>query len=109
MSNVFVVSFSQEGIEAIVNLTAIDEQFILDKMAGVVSRSVNSILSMMETRARFNGHRKMEVWLVKLSDDFTEESLLEWADTDPQGIADMARMGESVYGDGIPDARKVIQ
>jgi hypothetical protein len=60
--------------------------------------SVNSILSMMEVRARFNEHRKMEVWLVKLSEDFDEKGLLEWADKDPQGVADLARMGESVYG-----------
>lgn len=107
--NVFVFSFSQEGFEAIVNLSDINEQYIMDKLGDKVSvQSVNSILSMMEIRARFNAQRKMEVWVVKLSDEFTEKDLLEWADEDPQGVADLARMGEAVFGGDVAPTRKVI-
>ena len=107
-ANVFVLSFSAEGIEAIVNLTPIDEAHIMSKIAGgKESRSVNSILSMMQIRAQFNQHRKMEVWLVKLDETFTEESLIKLGQDDPQAIADLARMGENVYGIASPD-RQVI-
>jgi hypothetical protein len=107
--NVFVFSFSQEGFEAIVNLSAINEQYIMDKLADKTSKqSVNSILSMMEVRARFNAQRKMEVWLVKLDEEFTEEDLLAWADEDPQGVADLARMGEAVFGGDVARERQVI-
>jgi hypothetical protein len=98
MANVFVFSFSQLGVEAIVNLSAIDEKYVLAKMGDQqLPQSVNSILSMMSIRARYNNQRRMEVWLLKLDDDFTEEELLALADDDPQQIADMARMGEVVY------------
>jgi hypothetical protein len=107
--NVFVFSFSQDGFEAIVNLSDINEQFIMDKLGDKKTpQSVNSILSMMEVRARFNAQRKMEVWLVKLDEEFTEESLLEWADEDPQSVADLARMGEAVYRVHVTPDHKVI-
>jgi endonuclease/exonuclease/phosphatase (EEP) superfamily protein YafD len=98
MSNVFVFSFSEQGIEAIVNLSAIDEEYVLAKMGDKrLPQSVSSIISMMTVRAQFNQQRRMEVWLLKLNDDFTEDELLAIADEDPQQIADMARMGEVVY------------
>lgn len=97
--NVFVFSFSQEGFEAIVNLTAIDEEYVMAKMAdAALPRSVNSILNMMTLRARYNEHRRMEVWLVKLDESFTEEELIELADKYPQAAADLARMGDNLYG-----------
>jgi len=98
--NVFVFSFCREGFEAIVNLSAIDQAYVLAKMADeILPQSVNSILNMMSTRARFNEHRGMEVWVVKLGPEFTEDALLKMADTDPQSAADLARLGENIYGD----------
>lgn len=106
-SNVFVFSFCQNGFEAIVNLTEIDQQDLLNVMAGSTKKSsVNSILTMMKVRAKFNEHRRMEVWLAKLDSSFTEESLLKWADEDPQAVANLARMGEKVYAASSP--RQVI-
>jgi hypothetical protein len=108
--NVFVFSFSQLGFEAIVNLTLIDEAYVLAKMGDeITGRSVHDIIYMMEMRARFNPQRKMEVWLVKLSEEFTQEELLDWADEDPQAVADMARMGKSVFGGGVKHERRVIE
>jgi|SRR6056297_2156944 len=96
--NVFVFSFSQEGWEAIVNLTEIDEQSVMAKMCDEEPKQTpDSILTMMELRARFNEHRRMEIWLVKLDDSFNEEMLLKWAEEDPQSLADLARMGTAVY------------
>lgn len=97
--NVFAFSFSSEGFEAIVNLTEIDQAYVMAKMADQkLPQSVNSIISQMELRAKFNQARNMEVWLVKLSDDFDEKGLLEMARDDPQVAADIARMGENIIG-----------
>lgn len=72
--NVFVFSFSREGFEAIVNLTALDEEYVMAKMSGEkLPQSVGSIINMMKLRAQFNQERGMEVWLAKLSDEFTEK------------------------------------
>jgi len=106
--NVFVFSFSQEGFEAIVNLTAIDENYVMAKMADKeLPQTVDSILNMMTLRARFNEARGMEVWLLKLDDAFTEEELIAMADEDPQHVAELARKGENLWGKKQP-GRKVI-
>jgi|TARA_R110000851_G_scaffold254644_1_gene407223 hypothetical protein len=98
MSNVFVFSFSEQGIEAIVNLSAIDEECVLAALGdGKMPQSPSSIINMMSIRASFNQQRRMEVWLLKLDDAFTEDELLALADEDPQQVANMARMGEVVY------------
>jgi hypothetical protein len=108
--NVFVFSFSREGFEAIVNLTALDEEYVMAKMAGeTLPKSPGNVISMMELRARFNQEREMEVWLVKLSEDFTEEELLAWSDEDPQAVADLARMGENIIGAKSKRSRVVIK
>lgn len=97
---VFAFSFSQEGFEAVVNLTEIDEQCVMAKLADEnPPTSVNNILNMMTMRAQFNEHRRMEVWLAKLDSSFTEQELLTWANKDPQAVADLARMGECLFGD----------
>lgn len=106
--NVFVFSFSREGFECIVNLTKIDQEYVMAKMAGdSLPRSVSSILNMMTIRARANEHRGMEIWLVKLSEDFTEEELLALADESPQAAADLARQGEALF-DPRKKTREVI-
>lgn len=106
--NVFVFSFSEEGFEAIVNLTEIDQASIMAKLSDdPKTTSVQSILKMMELRARYNQQRKMEVWLVKLSEDFTEKELLQWANEDPQAVADLARRGEQIAGEK-PGKQKII-
>lgn len=96
--NVFLFSFSREGWESIVNLTEIHQQQTLCKITGEErGHTVDSIISMMEIRARFNENRGMEVWMVKLDEEFTEQGLIEWADKDPQAVADLARMGTAIY------------
>jgi len=107
--NVFVFSFSREGWEAIVNLTEIDEQSVMAKMCDETpNQTPDSILSMMKFRAQYNQNRGMEVWLVKLDESFTEEGLLEWAEEDPQAVADLARMGEPVYSNYKTKSKDVI-
>jgi len=97
--NVFMFSFSQEGFESIVNLTEIDKAYVMAKISDEKTpQSVASILNMVSLRAKFNEQRRMEVWLVKLDNEFTEESLWAWAEEEPQAVANLARMGEHVAG-----------
>jgi len=75
--NVFLFSFDQNGFEAIVNLTEIDEQCVLAKMADETPpQSVGSIISMCQMRARFNQPRNMEVWLAKLDESLLKRNFL---------------------------------
>ena len=108
--NVFAFSFSSEGFEAIVNLTEIDQIEIMAKLNDEVPQTtVSSIVTMMSVRSQFNQQRNMEVWVVKLDEDFTEEFLCELAEDDPQAVVDIARQGTRVDNiNKIPASRKVI-
>lgn len=108
---VFAFSFSNEGFEAIINLTQIDEEYVLAKMRDdKLPQSVSSLLNMLSIRARANAQRQMEVWLLKFDEDITEDMLMEMAEDDPQSMADLARReGTSVYGAEYHKQKKVIK
>lgn len=97
--SVFLFAFGNEGFESIVDLTRIDEEFLMAKMVDIdrVPTSVSSIIHMLKMSAQFNGQRQVEIWMLNVDDGITEEHLREWADDDPQGLADIIReRGESV-------------
>lgn len=119
--NVFMFSFYTEirevdfnmqadvKFEAIVNLTEIDEAYVMAKMSDEkLPQSVDSIISMTCLRAQFNEHRRMEVWLAKLDESFDEQYLADLAEADPKAVAMLARQGEHVGGIRPGEARTRI-
>jgi len=107
--NVFAFSFDQDGFEAIVNLTEIDQQAILSKMTGEKQQqTINSILSMLQIRAQFNQHRRMEVWVTAIPDEIDESELKEMAASVPQQVADIARTGEQIGGTNNNKKRTIV-
>lgn len=99
MTDSFIFVFSEEGFECIVNLSKIDEKYVLAKLADEkLPTSVGHIVHMMEIRARYNQERKMEVWALQATDGITEDDLWAWAKTDPQDLAEKLRdRGVSVF------------
>ena len=109
--NVFVFSFSNEGFETIVNLSAHSRRDVQDKLMGNGSGygRVNEIIGMMKLRAEWNQHREMEVWLAKMDGSFTEEGLNEWAEEEPQIVANLVREhGVNVAGGDHSKKKKII-
>jgi len=107
--NVFVFCFDQNGVEAIANLTAIDKEYIMEKLeTGHCARDVGTILNMMCFRARLNSQRLPEIWLVKLDSSYTEKELLDLADKSPQAVANLARQGENVFGKHNPTPPVIV-
>lgn len=108
--NVFSFSFSREGFESIINLTEVDQEELMAKIEDrKPEQSVGSILTGLKLRAQYNQQRGMEVWLVKLDDHYTEENLWAWAESDPQAVADLARMGEALYSEYFRKKEAVIK
>lgn len=98
--NVFVFSFDYNGFEAIIDLTDVNQQYVMAKLAGDdTAKSPDSILHMLQLRAQFNQGRGMEVWAARLDEELTEEDLWAMAQQDPQIVADWARGGTNIYGD----------
>jgi hypothetical protein len=106
---IFAIAFARDGLECIVDLSQIDQTYLLAKMANEtpLPESVNQVLHMLKIRAQFNQQRNMEVWLVKTS-DLSEDDLKYLGETDPQGLADFARLGTAFYTNKDWQKRSVI-
>jgi hypothetical protein len=105
-SNTYVFAFGNTGFESIVNLSEIDADEIVAKLADKKPvETVASVVSFLTLRAEFNGQRNMEVWLMGVSRDITDDDLDEWATQNPQDLADQIRLrGTNVYGRAKEDA-----
>jgi len=110
MSDVFLFAFGSEGFESIINLSLVDRERVRQKLTNEkhISPSPDSIISQMSFRARFNQQRKMEVWLMKAETSITESDFWDWADNDPQGLADaVRRRGYHCYGGSVTRSGKM--
>ena len=110
MTNTFVFAFSEEGFETIINLSELDMEFVQKKMAGeTLPQSPGSVLNFLQLRARYNAQRNMEVWALGADDGLTESDLWDWANSDPQGLAEALRdRGHNIYGAEYSKTKKVI-
>jgi hypothetical protein len=109
--SVFCFAWSEEGFECVINLTDIDKQCVMAKIADKpMPQTVSSILHMQTIRARANEHRRMEVWLLKLNDeDETEASLTAWSENEPQSLVNMVREhGECIAGKRYDRPKKIV-
>lgn len=98
--NIFMMVFTMNGFESIVDMTAVQEQNVLDKLADAPSKTtINSILNVASLRARFNQEIRMEVWLLKVSEDLTKDIFEDMAKDSPQELANLLREnGTCVFG-----------
>lgn len=97
-NKVFVVSFDTAGFEAIVDLTDWYLESSMDVLRNGQLKKPPVSLQALEMRARFNPHRNPEVWILHTTEDFTEDSLREVAEENPQLLADLIReKGKPVY------------
>lgn len=107
MENTFIFAFDQDGFETIINLTELDMNAVQAKMLGEKApQTVGSIVHFLQLRARFNGERRMEVWVLGAVEGITETELWEWANTDPQSLVDILRdRGHNIYGHNKAETR----
>ena len=91
--NVFAFAFAQGGFEAIVNLSKLDQEECLAKLADAPKphNTPGSVIHYLKLRAQFNQQRRFELWTLGVASGLTEADLWDWATQDPQGLADIIR------------------
>ena len=99
--NTFVTLFDTEGFESIIDITEMEEDHIIRKLTDIDYNNENSkagaLVGQMSLRARFNGHRKSQVWAFQAA--ASQETLMEIAHGNPQGMADLIRSkGLELFG-----------
>lgn len=98
MSNVFLISWDQEGVDCVVNLTKIDQDFVWASLQYAPNQDqkepqsqLNSVYNSVLLRARFNSHRHPEVYVMNVEDGITESDVREMFERNPQYSADLVR------------------
>ena len=110
--NTFVTLFDSEGFESIIDITEMEEEHVLQKLTKEdydENSKAGKLVGQMTMRARFNGHRKSQVWVFTAA-AVGADTLMDIATSNPQGMADLIRKnGVEVFSQySIKEANKVL-
>lgn len=106
-NELFLVSWDCNGIEAVVNLTALERAETWNILADQPPIKWGSIINPIILRARYNSHRHYEIYTFNVVPGLTEEDIREMFDNAPQAAADLIReRGRKIHSDRV-DSSKV--
>ena len=103
MSNLFLVSWDCNGLEAVINLIDYEKEVtwstLKDEDPPV---KIGSMVRHLMLRAQANPQRHYEIYTMQVEEGITDEDIRAMFDTDPQESADLIRdRGNQIYSDRI--------
>ena len=112
----FIVSWDCNGFECIEDITAEHpdtwaKAHLFDTIKNVKPPEASPIMhqiSAMLLRARFNSQRNYEIYVFTAQDSVDEESVREWALTQPQAAADWIRLNHTTKLFGSSRSNKPV-
>ena len=109
--NTFLISWNNEGIECILDISGVEEQTMLDRLAGTEPTATDSLgatLAGLRLRATVNSSINHEVYVLLAHEEVTLELLEMLRDSDPQALVDMTREKGVVFISHRDSSRRVI-
>lgn len=112
MSETYILSWDQTGLEACINVTDIEKEEMWNTLKSVETNRtsrLNTILQNLTLRARFNTQRHYEIYAIDVADGITKEDLESMFNDDPQGSTDLIRIrGRRIYSMGTAEPDRVV-
>lgn len=109
MTNVFLLSWDNTGLESVINVTQIEKEQAWSALQDKPGPKLNSLVSSLILRARYNSQRHYEIYTVTVEDSINEDDLRTMFDNDPQGSADLVRVrGNKIYSDRVKQSEVKI-
>lgn len=109
MSNTFILSWDQLGLESVVCVDDIEKEEMWqilsasnnqNNQTGRRTRKIDHIISSLMLRAKFNAQRHYEIYSVNVVDGISEEDIRDMFKNNPQGSAELIReLGQLIYSD----------
>lgn len=101
MSNIFLLSWDCQGIEACLNVTDYEKEVVWANLSGEdPPAQLGSMVRHLMLRARANPQRHYEIYTMAVEEGITEDDVFEMFQNDPQGSADLVReRGNQIYSD----------
>lgn len=111
----YITMWCSEGIECVQDITQYNDWDTANAFAvlsGEQPRSnpLNSQVNAMRLRARFNSQRNYEIYVFTSTNDLDEDTVKEWANSNPQQFADWVRENHTVclFKDSIPQRTVIV-
>lgn len=110
MSNIFLISWDCEGIEACLNVTDYEKEVVWANLSGQDPPArLSSVVRHLMLRARANPQRHYEIYTMNVEEGISENDVFEMFENDPQGSADLIRdRGNKIFSDRLDVARAKI-
>jgi hypothetical protein len=101
MSNLFLVSWDCNGLEAVINVTEYEKEEVWATLRNEPHPAkLGSTIRHLMLRAQANSQRHYEIYTMSAQEGITDEDIRGMFDTDPQGSADLIRdRGNKIYSD----------
>ena len=101
MSNLFLVSWDCQGLEAVINLTDYEKEATWATLKDEDTlTNLGSMVRHLMLRAQANPQRHYEIYTMTVAEGIADEDIRSMFDSDPQGSADLIRdRGNQIYSD----------
>jgi len=101
MSNLFLVSWDCQGLEAVINVTDYEKETTWATLKNEDPPvRLGSMVNHLMLRARANSQRHYEIYTMNVEEGISDEDIRGMFESDPQGSADLIRdRGNKIYSD----------
>jgi hypothetical protein len=101
MSNLFLVSWDCNGLEAVINITDYEKETTWATLKDQDPPArLGSMVNHLMLRARANSQRHYEIYTMNVAEGIADEDIRGMFEADPQGSADLIRdRGNQIYSD----------
>ena len=101
MSNLFLVSWDCNGLEAVINITDYEKETTWATLKNEDPPvRLSSIVNHLMLRARANSQRHYEIYTMNVAEGIADADIRGMFESDPQGSADLIRdRGNKIYSD----------
>ena len=104
----WVLSWDNTGLESVV--LVYDPQWLLDSIATGRAPTIDSTVSALMMRARYNSQRHYEIYAINFDYDMTDLDIREYFNESPQAFVDLIReRGHKLYSDRQEEDKILIR
>lgn len=109
--NVFLLSWDNTGIEAVINISEKEAENAWNVLADKpTSFRPGTVVQHLLLRARYNTQRHYEIYTLQVDAGITESDVREMFESDPQYAADLVReRGHKLYSDRTDKSKIKIE
>ena len=109
MSNLFLVSWDCNGLEAVINVTDYEKEMVWAELKNEDPPvRLGSMVNHLMLRARANSQRHYEIYTMMVQEGITDEDIRTMFEQNPQGSADLIRdRGNKIYSDRYNKSDKI--